>query len=177
MTPAAALTLRRVIRATAVVFGAVTVAAAATYLLLPGSTPRLALVLASLPFIASALVTVTGVFLLLGHVRTALHGGNPSRIAAVVLRGRHHELDADDRAAAARYAPVAVASQTLFALVFSLVFPGVLLTNVSQMMSDEDFRMLFVATSVLIVIAAAITIPGMLRQARRAKRYAAAHPA
>jgi len=182
MTPEAILTERRIVRAAAIAFGVTSILAITAFVIvstLRGDAPffGLALVFAAFPFIAAQIPLVFGMFSFNAHVKSALQGADVRRVALVVLRGRSLELDASDEAAAARYAPIAAVAQRLQAVSIVLTDIGTLCALLGLLSITSDFRVPLLIVCAVLIASAVLGVPIVFRQARRAKRYAATHPA
>ncbi|MCM3500871.1 hypothetical protein M3667_03135 [Microbacterium sp. P26] len=118
-----------------------------------------------------------------GRRARALVDGDLGRLRTIgkaVTRSKGPTLTAEDEMAAARYAPAAAILMTyqVVNIVTLYLALGLLqVNNLSSSSTDPAFRILSIVLLAFFVVTLVVLVPLQIRQIRRARAYASAHPA
>ncbi|BDZ47128.1 hypothetical protein [Naasia aerilata] len=98
-------------------------------------------------------------------------------IARVVIKGKKEDLSEEEEGRAARYARIMTAYYPFQIAQFTFLYLGILCQQLPRALGDDGagLRPFSVYLSVLLVVVFVVMVPLVLRQWRRAKRYAATH--
>jgi hypothetical protein len=129
--------------------------------------------------IAAAIACMVVSWPLTKELRNAMGSGYAEQraIVRVVLRGKADELSEPGARHAANYARIAAASLPFQAAQFALLFGGLWLTQMGIVVRGHGGELSPIPLALVIAypVFAVVFLPTLLRQTRRARRYAAAH--
>lgn len=118
----------------------------------------------------------------LGRRARALVDGDLGRLRTIgkaITRSKGSTLAAEDEEAAARYAPAAAVLMTYQVINLVTLYFALGLLQINSLMSpntDPSSRIFSIVLLVFLVVTLAVVIPLQVRQIRRSRAYASAHP-
>jgi hypothetical protein len=137
----------------------------------------LALALAVAAFAATG-VSLAAVFASNARTRAVLGTdvSRSQRISRVVLRGKDEPLSDEEHDLAARFAPLAATTVGWTVAELAFLYLALALQNAARVWSTDGVDGFALTIVILLVVASALFFPAMVKQRRRALRFAAAHP-